>query len=430
MKILISSHQHPSVRTFQSILVEQLLSVLKQKMDVEIIWVIYRPYKEKIVPSKTPQIKIVWMWEYNNAVELLENLKPEIILTDLTLFPPAYAFIIAGKYKKIPVASWIQYSADLLISYNRTSNKFRNMKTLIERFSSNEIPGESIKKPFLRGTNYLHKLSFLFRTLLATKKNFFRALIELIPYIKYSLTINAPIDSRLSVDLIWLSNDSFIPYLTNAGLDKTKFVVTGDPTWDRNLIQKVKFDIKKNIGKIKVLLLPISLAEHGLWTWKEQEHVFKSIVSKINDFSNDIELKIKLHPSTSPLEIYRSWVNSINPKIPIFQKEELIEILATTDVVISYGVFSGGHIEPLIARKPLILVDIINDEKNIPLLSKTDFAKQCKEISGLIPMIKETQSHEKTSEKKLEEFLRKISFRFDGKSAERLADAIINVVKR
>ena len=105
-KILVSHYALPELRSFRTIIIEQVLEFLKNH-NFEVEWFIYMPDKIKSNLKKNEEYKILDFHDYDNAVDLVRDVKPDIIYASAYPITTNMAIRLAGKHFKIPVVAEI-----------------------------------------------------------------------------------------------------------------------------------------------------------------------------------------------------------------------------------------------------------------------------------------------------------------------------------
>ena len=103
IKILTVIHTMPNVKSYRTLSFERILPYLRSKTDVHITWLVYQPERLKIEPQNNTQTSILDIHDFKNALEVVQQVKPDIIWVAPTLNLPDYALSLAGKYMNIPV---------------------------------------------------------------------------------------------------------------------------------------------------------------------------------------------------------------------------------------------------------------------------------------------------------------------------------------
>jgi len=159
---------------------------------------------------------------------------------------------------------------------------------------------------------------------------------------------------------------------------------------------------------------------------------FSLIIRTINDITKNSKytVSLKIHPSTASYKEFSTMLKNNNLQIPLYQKEDLIELVSSHDVMLTYGDTSAA-IFGIGLRKPVLFLNYFSDDskpqKNVYHLS--DITMECNNPKELRDKINETNSKsilEKQAKKYLTEFLGTN----DGKSSLRIAEIISSVIKK
>ena len=144
IKILVGRHYGFDTIHNTSLMLENIVSTLKEKFNVKIIWFCYLP--ENISKLQNGDDIVVDIHDYNNAAEVLRDTKPDLIfdneypsLVDLSLDR-------AGNYLGIPVLTMMQGLDD------QKFTKVQTIRTFIPLMFSGTIPSENknSKKKFMK----------------------------------------------------------------------------------------------------------------------------------------------------------------------------------------------------------------------------------------------------------------------------------------
>jgi hypothetical protein len=404
---------------------ENLLPILRTRAKVHVVWLVYQADKIQLPVQNKVDETILDIHDYDNAVEILQDEKPDLIYADASWDLIAYALSSAGRFLNIPILGGF-YSSPGIERDRKTL-----IKSCITRFFENSTPTdtEKNKKQFMRrGRFYIYKYLFLFKTLNATNLNIFQTIQKCFLVLKLLLTATPDVvDSRFANTLHWLESESIVEPLIKNGFDKSSLVITGNPMFDVSYRKIQQFQSSKNGDKIRVLLLPSTHYEHGFWTKKQRDFVISEIIKKILENKNQLELTIKIHPSTAVISEYKSIIHPIDQSIKIYQNGEVLDFLNDADVVISFW-FGSAEAYALLAKKPLIFCNFLNDKTDVIL--QRGLALECKEISSLVESIHKVFLSNPASEQKRDEFIREVLYKWDGKASERISDAILSLLEK
>ena len=160
IKILTALHTLPEIKTYRTIFFEKIIPVLKEKFDVQVYWLVYTP--EKLSNSiKEKNDRILDIHDFQNAVEVIEKVKPDIIISAPTLNLPDFALTLAAKFYNIPTAG--EVVTKLFVVENTKITLF----SFFKGFFSSSVPtdnNEKNKKFMRRGIFFIYKYYFLLKT--------------------------------------------------------------------------------------------------------------------------------------------------------------------------------------------------------------------------------------------------------------------------
>ena len=424
LRILAIHHDTPDVKSYTTILFEKILPILKSKKNIQMTWIVHKNEK---IEKRSDNVKILDIHDFDNAVEVIQKVKPNLVYVIPGLNAPDYALALAAKYFKIPTIG-----GELGITFFGKNMKIQFLKSLITQFfqSSTSFHDPERKQLMGKGKFFIYKHIFLLKTQKAIKQNQLKIIKEsfslLFMYLFRFNKINLRFDSRFSVDLHFLDGEIMIKQLLDAGFKKSSLVVTGNPIHDI-IFQELQnsIDISKNSKKIRVLLITSNMSgfEHN-WVKIKRDCMIKGIIKEVNKNKDNIELNVKIHPSAESLNEYQKLIHAIDPSIRIFQKESILQLIKESDVLISTNT-STAMVCGLLSKKPLIIYNCFQLDWDEFLTRK--LAIECKKIEDIVSSINIAISS-KPSMNKTDEFIKEVLFRTDGKSAKRISKAIINLV--
>lgn len=425
IKILVPTHVLPDQNTAVTLMFKKLLPVLKKKIKVHVTWFVYLPHKPYLMTDDIDEdSSVLFIQDYANAVDVIKKVKPDIIYAGAHWGFMDYAFSIAGKFVKVPVLSPM-FSGDVFPQMNRNV-----IKANLTRFFQNSIPTDTIKtkKQFMRrGRFFIFKYLFLLKTQFSIKLNIIKIIKNFFMLLKVNLSDNPDtIDVRFMNSSHWLEGEILIEPLIKAGFPPSSLVLTGNPLYDE-IFQKVKIISSIKSDKIRVLLLTASLYEHGFWTKKQRNDVLKKILTILSKYNNELSTIVKIHPTSEILSEYQSIINEVDTSIPIYQKEDLLQFINDSDVIISFSSFTSAVLQAVAAKKPIIICNFYNLGRDF--LLDAGIAVECNESQKLISLIRQIFSNPPDIQK-INKFIADYFYKPDGLASERLSEAIITLCKK
>ena len=421
VKILISHYTLPEIKSFRTIIFEQVLQFLKSQ-NIEIEWLIYMPDKINLDAYKNSKYKILDFHNYANAIDLVKEVKPDIIYASAYAITPDIALKLAGKHLKIPVV------ADVVNQVVFGDGPKKMIKTILievfQRSVSTDV-NEDQKKFMRRGRFWIHKYIFLLKTQFAVKMNILKIINDFFIICLVHLSWKEINNPKFSVDYHFVEGNQLVKKLINLGYDSSSLILTGNPLFDKvfQKLNKVPQSTKNN--KIRVLLLTHSLYEHGFWTRKQRDDLVRTLVTKISKYKDEMSLVVKIHPSSEILSDYEKLINPIDSSIPIYQTEDIQEFLNNSDVVLVYST-SSGPIQALILKKPIVMISL---DLNGDIMLERELVTECTDPSKIISSIHQAISSNPATKEKVDNFVSDFLFKTDGLAYERMGKAIIKIVE-
>jgi hypothetical protein len=148
-------------------------------------------------------------------------------------------------------------------------------------------------------------------------------------------------------------------YFLNAGVPKSKIVLSGSPLYDNH------FKLKTNPSLTNSILLATSglgvmLDSNTVSRMKQYQSYFEVICKTIPTL-NQKKLAIKLHPFADERIDIPKIAKKINPNILIYKHENIVNLISNADLVISS--YSTVILESMILGKPtMVWIEDVNSE--------------------------------------------------------------------
>jgi len=418
-KILVLCHVPPDRITHTTMLFQNILPILKEKINVEIVWAVLMSKgigNYKISENE----RVIDVRNFNNFSEIIKNEKPDLVYAAATFSFMDYAASISAKYYKIPVLSrWYNPLDDVSGRQNELIKSYA--KRFFEKTTPTDEENDS-KIIMKRGRFFIYKYWFMVKTLKSVGIQLPRRFMISFKILNYFLNMGKKrVLPEFANTMQWLENELVYNELCDAGYKKQSLIVTGNPMYD-NAFNKIKNEITTKSEKIQILFAPIALYEHGLMTKEQNETIFKTILQSMNS-EKKFEIKIKIHPTTQNLKYYQKLTQEINESIPLIQKGHILDHILKSDILVTYTGNSSVHVNALIAKKPIIACNLFNKESGT--FVKQNLVKECTNSNKLNKMIFENKIHQNEN---IDEFITKYFYKNDGKASERLCDVIIKMV--
>ena len=120
-----------------------------------------------------------------------------------------------------------------------------------------------------------------------------------------------PVHPIASGDLNLCSTPKLVTKLENAGFSKSTIMLCGNPYFDKLFTQSQnKLEKQENVKKIRVLFCTASMHEHGIWTKEKEDRIVTKVIKQVLT-NKEIELVLKIHPSTSSKHEYEELLKKI-----------------------------------------------------------------------------------------------------------------------
>ena len=413
LKILIVHHTMPDIPGFTTKMFDGVLPILKKYVNTKATWVIHS--EPNLVTKSEPDEKIINMSNFKNAVEIINQEKPDLVYAIPGISIPDYAFALAAKYLKIPVIGSEMDSNFLFI---------KNMRGMIS--TSNKLRQFDIAK---KSNQFFKKHLFLIKTQLALRWNIFQIMKEIIFFAAVYFPIiykNPDFMPKFELDRIFVLSNKTMQKLVTSGFNESNLVITGDPTYDE-YFQLLKTSKKRNTPKNKkniLILTTILFGESRRNILSQRRFFIEEIIKAIP--RNQFEVTIKIHPTHEDLKDYTNIVEPINSSVNVTQNANLVELILNADIIIT-PVTGTSAICSLIARKPIIIWNVFNVESDALIQNK--LALPCKDQKMILEQIRKAETW-LPNEEKIEQFTREYLHASDGKASERTAVEIVNFLKR
>ena len=423
IRILATLHTLPDVVSYKQMLFENILPVLQTKIDVHVTWLVYQPQK---INTKKLDYTVLDIHDFKNALDVVKFVKPDIIYNSPTVNLPDISLTLAGKFLKIPTVG------EILENVIFQTNTLVTVKSFISQVFERTVPTDvdEDKKFMKRGRFYLFKYLFLLRTQRAVGLSLFEILKKNIKIVNSTLNHQKNwYYPDFACDLNFVENEKFEKSLLDDGFKKSSLMVTGSPQYDTMFkkLHTLRPDIKKN-EKINVLLVTHSLFEHGYQTRLQRDSIVTQIITEIIKHKDKISLTVKIHPSSEILKEYKDLIHTIDPSVTINQTGDSGIYLEEADVILSYST-SSSPMKGCLLKKPLIFCNFFNTLENDMMLER-GLAIDCRESNSLISSIKKILITNPATPEKVDQFIEDVFYKSDGRSSERVSEAILSLLQK
>lgn len=377
-----------------------------EKNNIEVKWLLLDPEINGDGRVKNNiNFKDFECYKTSNVLKILNEEKPDtvLLLNDYDFI--IRAFIPVSKRLGIPtILIFPSVIDDYLqkMDFSLIKNRVFDINIRKKQIAKNFI--FMIKNFHYAGYGYIQLLKMIFSELITPFKH----------YIQWG---------NYGCDTIIVSGESWANKLQKSGI-KSKIEITGHPRMDPifNRVQKYKKKSIKDDMK-HVVLMTTPLVEHGLIEKEKWSKIIKEIIRNCLKLDK-IELKIKIHPTTEKIEKYEEILKDMKIDLPIFQKENLTEIISNSDIVITYGM-STGTFDGIFLEKPIIIYNPFKMSLDKLPFIREELVTELNDIQKLPELLTSIKPIENN---KIEKFISKYLFKFDGKSGYRASKIILELI--
>lgn len=427
--LLIPHNRPPYVQDYRTMYMKNIIHELRKKCNLKVVWVIFQPKKTVIEKTSSNDLLILNLHDYHDALEILEETKPDVVIINPQLEFVNLSFALTARFKNIPVVTTFLSFSTALLEKIKPWNLIKMQSRLL--FASKipiDISKDTHSRPFNQFTYLFEKYVFLIKSLQKINYSKFQLLKFNSFILKKRIFSYYNLDPIFCGDLNLVSTPNWIDKLTKLGLTKNSLALVGNPQYDHLFIElpKTKSIPKTDSSKTRILLCSSPMYEHGYWSKKEEGNLIVNVLDEISKH-NELEIAIKIHPSSSSIKEYEQLVKKTGNKIPIYQKEDLVELLRSYDVIIIYG-SSSVLLYCVLLKKPLVFLKFGSKFKSDAYVDER-VQTICTSPENLMNKINESKSR-KISSIDYENFVEKHLYKFDGKSSHRIAKEILALVKR
>ena len=439
LKILVVNDVFPHIRNSTTILIENIVPLIKKKLEVKVFWVITDNYGERIKVTN-PNYEVFYLSDYKNAREILEKIKPDLCYQLAGASVPDYAFMLVERHLKIPNFGL----ADGRLDYFRgESSRKRVLLEQGKQFFEKKNVGSENKIQTHRGKNFLKKCLFLIRTLRSIGKSNLEIVIELFELIKlfYGITkftklrtnqknlVNVigkgEFNKKFNCDLIFTDTPAAIDLLVKSGLKRENIRAVGNPVFNTAFEKREQIPLKDN-NKLNILFITANLGGgqgKSDFSKSRRNKMIEEVITSLNKFHKETSLVIKIHPTGEDYAEYKQLLEKFE-NVNLSQKDDIMDLINKSDVIIT-PVTSTAAFIALIMNKPIIIWNYFHVEQD--LLLRTDTALECKNISELNNCLDSAESFREKNAEKINKLIETtLSY---GDSSQIIANEILNLLK-
>jgi len=246
--------------------------------------------------------------------------------------------------------------------------------------------------------------------------------------IQHGTVLGDAIFKEVLADKTIVSGNREKNFLISMGTNPKKISAIGQPRFDK-IKQKTKEEACKEIGldsEKKVIVFAAQYLVGGQEIpIKNGLEEFLETIKKIPDKKN-FEFIIKPHPNMDKKELYKK-VKSTNVKI--IENVELYSLLSACDILITSS--SMVAIETVLLNRPVITIEI-GGRYNLTNYEEDGVGISIYEKDHLVESINKilyNQEFKEKFKKSRKKFIKDFAYKLDGKTAERIANLINNLLK-
>lgn len=390
-----------------------ILDGLRKRMEVKEIWIVQEG--GSIQKSYDDKIDVYNAFSFKDGTEIIRILSPNLVLIPNDYEYLHRSILEAAKSQRVPTVDLLS-SAFGLMELNEGYDKRKIFGTLQ---LLKDHPTSIIKRYlFLLRTLYRagSGLGYIFKTIL---KDIYLPFINWTPRYKFG-----------GGDLNIVSTPDWADLLVKNRIERSKIAVTGDISMDtiHYKLANIKSEhLRTTIGKTQILFITSPMVEHGLWTEEMRKDVVIGVVTAIREQLRDYAmLRIKIHPTSESLDVYKELLNPLDPSLEIIQEADLLSLISNSDIVVCYG-HSSAILEAVLLKRPVFIMNILNKDTIKNYYLQENIVTECKSTDELIGFIK-NRSYRVIDSERLNAFLAKYVYLFDGKCSERAVEHIVSLL--
>ena len=423
MTVLIPHNKLPYLHDTFTLQCKKICESLSKKINLKIVWVMFPSFPpHENSDFKSNNQEIIFSDQFDSILEIFKYVNPDLVLVNGSLDFHNVNTILMSRFKKIPVVTLffrnihlVTFSLSSILKV-RIKNIFFKKKSKLSQSTLKQSPLEF----------FLSQANSLFKTAKIVNSTRFESIAFILNYIRIIFSNFFPVHKIISGDINLCSGEKLKKKLISSGFDNSSVFVVGDPSYD-DLDLPIQNNQPKKSDKSKILFCPTPRHEQGFCSKKKEFDLIINVINKILD-ENDLEIALKLHPSSSSMKEY---VDELEGKIlkPIIfhQSEDLLQLLAQYDVLLTYGGTTAMTYASLL-RKPSLNLDFDRNLTGIVFYNDDNVITQCRNLNSLVSDIKNVNC-KAISEDDTKKFFENYFGFFDGKSSIRASDAIINFLK-
>ena len=433
IRILITRHYDFDQTHRTELWFRSIQSELSKYFSIDLIWLLYLP--EKIIVKNSPNNENVeYIQDFNNALDVIKKVKPDLIISSEYPSLIDLAFFAASKNSD---SLFIKNESEAVYPNHNSNQKiptgvkitthtpfFTSLFSLFAVPSMSQL-AEKNHVTLNRIKFLLYKLNFLFSTLFFSKLRTIQKWNFLSAGLGYLFKQTYPyLNPKLYPDIDFCNTISMGELMTKNNYSHSGLFVVGEPIYDNSFKKRNQPSSIKISKKIQVLFAPA-----GFLNYKSNQKILEDalmvITKEISQNKKRFNLFVKLHPSSNPLEYYKKYIHSIDDSVLIFQKGGIESYVERSDILVTFTGLTSVLLYPLILRKPVIFCNFHNEK--LPE-GVEDLVFVCTDPAELQNNILEAIETNHKKYQKIDEYLETACFKTDGLASERIVQSIISLM--
>jgi hypothetical protein len=422
--ILVPTNTPPKFNDAFTIQCKKICESLSKKATLRLLWVMFPsipPYKKSDCLSSNDDV--VFFDDFDSFHKLFDHIKPDVVLVNGSLDFHNVETILVSKFKKIPLVT--------LFFRNPYVKKLSIFSTFKSRFRSvmSEYDADEYEQPLKKSFTtkfFFNQFQSLFKTLHEIHFTKIQTFIFFLKYVIINFSDVNPTNKIISGDINLCNVDKNKDILLSSNFNESSIFVVGDPYFDNHDISEQKYVSEESLKQPKILFITPANHEHGLCSKNDEMNLIVRVINFV--LEHNYKIAVKIHPSSSRMHEYADALKRTISVIPLFQSENLIELLNNFDMVITYG-GSGAIHDSVLLGKPIVHLDF---DKNITGQSIHHFDKiitHCKNFDELILNIQISQN-KKITKNDIKSFFQKYLGYYQGKPSDNAANIIHTFFKK
>ena len=285
-------------------------------------------------------------------------------------------------------------------------------------------------------TNIIHKYLYLLRTVVALRWNPYRILRMVLQDIWIAFSTDDA-GGRFGCQAIAVAGSWEKKILTERGVKSDKIIITGDPRLDLSSqvtggdsTTRIYSDLGINTKDKVILLLTSAQIEHGRWSYDMRARFINGVIDSLTPLLDDsVHLVVKIHPVEN-LDEYHEIIDPRKNRVILRKDLALSDIINVSDVVMTGG-YSTTVLEACALRKPVIVLNVFNEIKDIPYVEMglALGVYRLSELKGTVEELLYDQSTRAKFMHGVELFFNSNKEFVDGKALARITNLILKLAK-